>query len=95
MAPHNMTMCVTGTGMLWVGWYGFNGGSELAANGSAAMAIAVTMFGAMAVLTWKVTVLGLISVVAANIVYAILVAVYLFQVSREFNFIGFLLASRG
>ncbi len=35
MAPHNLTMCVTGTGMLWVGWYGFNGGSALGANGHA------------------------------------------------------------
>jgi Amt family ammonium transporter len=53
MAPHNMTMCVIGTGMLWVGWYGFNGGSALAANGSAAMAITVTQISAAtAGLTW-------------------------------------------
>jgi Amt family ammonium transporter len=53
MAPHNMTMCVTGTGMLWVGWFGFNGGSALAANGSAAMAIAVTHISASAAaITW-------------------------------------------
>jgi len=53
MAPHNMTMCVIGTGMLWVGWYGFNGGSALASNGSAAMAIAVTQISAAtAGLTW-------------------------------------------
>jgi Amt family ammonium transporter len=53
MAPHNLTMCVTGTGMLWVGWYGFNGGSALAANGSAAMAIAVTHISASAAaMTW-------------------------------------------
>ena len=53
MPPHNMTMCVIGTGMLWVGWYGFNGGSALAANGSAAMAITVTQISAAtAALTW-------------------------------------------
>jgi len=53
MAPHNLTMCVTGTGMLWVGWYGFNGGSALGANGDAAMAITVTHISAStAALTW-------------------------------------------
>jgi Amt family ammonium transporter len=51
--PHNLTMTVTGTGMLWVGWFGFNGGSALAADGSAAMAITVTHLSAsMAALTW-------------------------------------------
>jgi Amt family ammonium transporter len=53
MPPHNLTMCVTGTGMLWVGWYGFNGGSALGANGDAAMAITVTQISAStAALTW-------------------------------------------
>ncbi len=53
MTPHNMTMCLTGTGMLWVGWFGFNGGSALAANGDAAMAILVTQISAsVAALTW-------------------------------------------
>ena len=53
MPPHNLTMCVTGTGMLWVGWFGFNGGSALAANGSAAMAITVTHISASAAaMTW-------------------------------------------
>ena len=53
MPPHNLTMCVTGTGMLWVGWYGFNGGSGLAANGAAAMSISVTHISAStAALTW-------------------------------------------
>ena len=53
MPPHNLTMCVTGTGMLWVGWYGFNGGSALGANGAAAMAITVThLSAATAALTW-------------------------------------------
>lgn len=46
MPPHNMTMTVTGAGMLWVGWFGFNGGSALAANGQAAMAIFVTHISA-------------------------------------------------
>ncbi len=46
MMPHNMTMTITGAGMLWVGWFGFNGGSALAANGDAAMAILVTHISA-------------------------------------------------
>jgi Amt family ammonium transporter len=46
--PHNMTLTVMGAGMLWVGWFGFNGGSALAANGDAAMAIAVTHISAAA-----------------------------------------------
>ena len=45
-APHNMTMTITGAGMLWVGWFGFNGGSALAANGDAAMAMLVTHISA-------------------------------------------------
>ena len=53
MPPHNMTMTVTGAGMLWVGWFGFNGGSALAANGDAAMAMLVTHISAAAgALTW-------------------------------------------
>ena len=48
MAPHNMTMTVMGAGMLWVGWFGFNGGSALAANGDAAMAMLVTHISAAA-----------------------------------------------
>jgi ammonium transporter, Amt family len=48
MLPHNMTMTVTGAAMLWVGWFGFNGGSALAANGNAAMAILVTHVSAAA-----------------------------------------------
>ncbi len=46
--PHNMTLTVMGAGMLWVGWFGFNGGSALAANGDAAMAIAATHISAAA-----------------------------------------------
>ncbi len=48
MPPHNMTMTVAGAGMLWVGWFGFNGGSALAANGDAAMAMLVTHISAAA-----------------------------------------------
>jgi len=46
MPPHNMTMTVTGAAMLWVGWFGFNAGSAVAANGSAGMAMLVTHIGA-------------------------------------------------
>jgi len=53
MAPHNMTMTITGAAMLWVGWFGFNGGSALAANGDAAMAMLVTHISAAAgAMTW-------------------------------------------
>lgn len=53
MPPHNLTMTATGAGMLWVGWYGFNGGSALAANGDAAMAMLVTHISASAgAVTW-------------------------------------------
>lgn len=55
MPPHNMTMTVTGAGMLWVGWFGFNGGSALAANGDAGMAILVTHLSAsVGAFTWMV-----------------------------------------
>lgn len=55
MPPHNMTMTVTGAGMLWVGWFGFNGGSALAANGDAAMAMLATHISAAAgAMTWSV-----------------------------------------
>jgi Amt family ammonium transporter len=51
--PHNLTMTVTGAGMLWIGWFGFNGGSALAANGDAAMAILVThISAATGAMTW-------------------------------------------
>ena len=53
MMPHNMTMTVTGAGMLWVGWFGFNGGSALAADGGAAMALLVThLSAAVGAMTW-------------------------------------------
>ena len=53
--PHNMTLTFTGAAMLWVGWFGFNGGSALAANGDAAMALTVTHISAAAgAFTWLV-----------------------------------------
>ena len=53
--PHNMTLTIAGAAMLWVGWFGFNGGSALAANGDAAMAVAVTHISAAAgAFTWLV-----------------------------------------
>ncbi len=68
MPPHNLTMTVTGTAMLWVGWFGFNAGSQLAADGGAAMALTVThISAATATCTWmlidrvrdgKATILG-------------------------------------
>lgn len=55
MPPHNLPMAVTGAGMLWVGWFGFNGGSALTADGAAGMAILVTHISASAgALTWMV-----------------------------------------
>ncbi|MBL1141396.1 MAG: ammonium transporter [Proteobacteria bacterium] len=55
MVPHNMTMVVAGAGMLWVGWFGFNGGSALGSNSSAGMAIAATHISAAAgSLAWMV-----------------------------------------
>lgn len=51
--PHSPALTMIGAGMLWVGWYGFNGGSALAANGDAAMAITVTHLSACAAgMTW-------------------------------------------
>ena len=53
MMPHNMTMTVTGAGMLWVGWFGFNGGRAVAANGDAGMAMLVThVSAACGAMTW-------------------------------------------
>jgi Amt family ammonium transporter len=53
MPPHNLTMTVTGTGMLWVGWFGFNAGSAVAANGTAATALVATQVSAStAALAW-------------------------------------------
>ncbi len=77
MPPHNMTMTVTGAGMLWVGWFGFNGGSALAADGNAAMAILVTHISASAgSLSWviceklrygKPSVLGIVTGMVAGL----------------------------
>ena len=53
MMPHNVTYTLIGASMLWVGWFGFNAGSELAADGVAGMALAVTQIAAAsAALAW-------------------------------------------
>ena len=55
MAPHNLPVCVAGTGMLWVGWFGFNAGSGLGADGNAAMTLIVTHISASTgALIWMV-----------------------------------------
>ncbi len=77
MAPHNLTMVVAGAGMLWVGWFGFNGGSALGANSSAGMAITATHLSAAAgSLAWmacewikfgKPSVLGIVTGMVAGL----------------------------
>jgi len=77
MPPHNMTLTVAGAGMLWVGWYGFNAGSALAANASAGMALLAThMSAAAGALTWmtcewfkhgKPSVLGVVTGMVAGL----------------------------
>jgi Amt family ammonium transporter len=77
MPPHNMTLTVMGAGMLWVGWFGFNGGSALAANGNAGMAVLVTHVSAAAgALAWmavetyrygKPSVLGIVTGMVAGL----------------------------
>ncbi len=55
MPPHSMVLCMVGTGMLWVGWYGFNAGSAVAADGIAANAfVTTTLAAAVASFTWAV-----------------------------------------
>jgi Amt family ammonium transporter len=78
MAPHNLVLSVVGASLLWVGWFGFNAGSAVAANGTAGMAMAVTQIAtATAALTWmfvewalrgKPSVLGIISGAIAGLV---------------------------
>jgi ammonium transporter, Amt family len=78
MAPHNLILSVTGASLLWVGWLGFNGGSALAANATAAFALANTQIaGAAAALAWmaiewyqhkRPSVLGIISGAVAGLV---------------------------
>jgi Amt family ammonium transporter len=75
--PHNLTMTVTGAGMLWVGWFGFNGGSALAADSAAAEAILVTHLSASSgALAWmamewvkhgKPSVLGIVTGMVAGL----------------------------
>ena len=77
MPPHNLTMTVTGAGMLWVGWFGFNAGSAVAADSSAAMAMLVThLSAACGSLAWmtmewlrhgKPSVLGIVTGMVAGL----------------------------
>ncbi len=77
MPPHNLTMTVTGASMLWVGWFGFNAGSAVAANGDAGMAMLVTHIAAAAgSLSWmtiewlkhgKPSVLGIVTGMVAGL----------------------------
>ncbi len=56
MAPHNLTLTLIGASLLWVGWFGFNAGSAVAADGRAGMAMFVTQFAtAVAALAWMFT----------------------------------------
>ncbi|MGI3775686.1 MAG: ammonium transporter [Janthinobacterium lividum] len=78
MAPHNLALAVIGASLLWVGWFGFNAGSAVGANGRAGMAMAVTQIAtAAAALGWmfaewitkgKPSVLGIISGAVAGLV---------------------------
>ncbi|MBI3937646.1 MAG: ammonium transporter [Betaproteobacteria bacterium] len=77
MPPHNLTMTVAGASMLWVGWFGFNAGSALAADGTAGMTMLVTHIGAAtASLAWmfcewirfgKPSVLGIVTGMVAGL----------------------------
>jgi Amt family ammonium transporter len=78
MAPHSMVLCMVGTGMLWVGWYGFNAGSAVSADGIASNAfMTTTLAAAVASMVWAVaewfvrgkpSVLGFCSGVVAGLV---------------------------
>ncbi len=78
MAPHNLTLTIIGASLLWVGWFGFNAGSAVAADGRAGLAMTVTQFAtAAAALTWmfaewlakgKPSVLGIASGAVAGLV---------------------------
>ncbi|CAA7622849.1 ammonium transporter [Magnetospirillum sp. LM-5] len=78
MAPHNLTLSVIGASLLWVGWFGFNAGSALAADGRAGMAMTVTQIAAAAAaLSWmfaewilrkRPSVLGIVSGAVAGLV---------------------------
>ena len=78
MPPHSLTLTVVGASMLWVGWFGFNAGSAVAADGAAGMAMLVTQFStATAAITWMViewikhgkpSVLGIVTGAVAGLV---------------------------
>ncbi len=77
LPPHNLTLTVAGAGMLWVGWFGFNAGSALAANGDAGMAMLATHISAAAgsmawmMMEWirhgKPSVLGIVTGMVAGL----------------------------
>lgn len=89
--PHNPGYVLIGAAMLWVGWYGFNGGSALAANGSAASAMAVTHVAAAAgAISWclwegirsgKVTLVGMVTGLVAGLATATPTAGYIHPVA--------------
>jgi Amt family ammonium transporter len=78
ISPHNVVLCMVGTGMLWVGWYGFNAGSAIAADGVAANAfMTTTLAAAIAGFVWglleylvkgKASVVGLCTGIVAGLV---------------------------
>lgn len=78
MRPHSLVLTVVGTSMLWVGWFGFNAGSEFAADGTAGMALLVTQIStATAVVVWmliewfrhgKPSILGMATAAVAGLV---------------------------
>ena len=78
MRPHSLVLTVVGAGMLWVGWFGFNAGSQLAADGTAGMALLVTQVSAAtAVVVWmliewvrhgKPSILGMATAAVAGLV---------------------------
>lgn len=89
--PHNPGYVLIGAAMLWVGWFGFNGGSALAANGTAANAIAVTHVAAVAgavawtiwegVRTGRITLVGMVSGLVAGLATATPTAGYIHPVA--------------
>ncbi|HLQ19738.1 MAG TPA: ammonium transporter [Tabrizicola sp.] len=89
--PHNPGYVLVGAAMLWVGWFGFNGGSALAANGAAANAMAVTHVAAVAgavawtiwegVRTGRITLVGMVSGLVAGLATATPTAGYIHPVA--------------
>ena len=94
MPPHNLGYTLVGASMLWVGWFGFNAGSELAADGVAGMAMAVTQVAtAAAALAWmaiewvkhgKPSVLGIASGAVAGLVAITLSLIHISEPTRPY-----------